>query len=117
VRPELAAFHFATLDSKDRTTVEAHLLVCLPCLEAYLDHKRAVEEGEAEPEPAAHVRSKLRRAVADAVRARVEPRAWSWWERPLAIACAVGSVVLAFGAVHRVANDPGEPAHAARAAP
>jgi hypothetical protein len=55
--------------------------------------------------------------VADAVRARVEPRAWSWWERPLAIACAVGSVVLAFGAVHRVANDPGEPAHAARAAP
>ena len=46
---ELFAFHFALLTLEERTGVEAHLLDCRSCLQAYLAIKLETETARSEP--------------------------------------------------------------------
>jgi predicted anti-sigma-YlaC factor YlaD len=104
IRGELVGFHFGEIDGEPRVRVEAHLSSCPACLQAFLTLKRAIETTEAKPSPAAAAR--LREAVAREVRSR-RPAAWSWWQRPLAVAIAAAAVLLATSTVHVLASSAG----------
>jgi hypothetical protein len=101
IEPELTAYHFGVVSDVAREDVEAHLLSCRGCLQAYLDIKRAVETGEGGPVPSTEARHRLRRAVAAEL-----DRPWSWWERPLALAFAGSAVFAAMIALHVVTTGP-----------
>lgn len=103
-RPYLIEFHFGEIDDQPRLLVEAHLLLCPACLRQFLALKRAIEISEAKPSEAA--RARLRDAVAREV-ASPGPAAWSWWQRPLAVAVAAVAVLLAAATVNVMAASPG----------
>jgi anti-sigma factor RsiW len=94
IRPELVGYHFGESEPETRSAIEAHLLGCRECLREYLDLKRAVETAPDGERPSPEARDRLRRAVAAIVAPELEPRAWSWWERPAAFVFA-GAMVLA----------------------
>ena len=92
IQPELVSFYFGDVEEQARAHVETHLRECRSCLDAYLSLKRSIEAAELKPSEEARVR--LRAAVARELSA-AEPAAWSWWERPLAVAFAAAAVALA----------------------
>jgi hypothetical protein len=92
IEPELASFYFGDVEGEARTRVENHLRGCRSCLDAYLSMKRSIEAADLKPSDEARVR--LRLAVARELFA-AKPAAWSWWERPLAVAFASVAVALA----------------------
>ena len=92
IQPELVSFHFGDVEETGRARVEAHLRGCRSCLDAYLSLKRSIEGADMKPSDEARVR--LRDAVARELSA-AELVAWSWWERPLAVAFAMAAVALA----------------------
>jgi anti-sigma factor RsiW len=104
IRLDLVGFHFGDLDDEPRRTVEAHLPSCTACLQAFLALKRSVETSEARPSAAA--RARLRAAIAEQV-APQRPPAWSWWQRPLAVAVAAAAVFFAASTVRVLASSPG----------
>lgn len=108
-RPDLIAFHFGEIEDQPRLRMEAHLLSCQACLREFLALKRSIETTEARPSETA--REKLRDAVAREV-ASQRPPAWSWWQRPLAVAVAAAAVVLAAATVNLMAASPGRAPHA-----
>lgn len=116
LRDELMGFHFGTLDPDTRLRVEAHLLACRGCLEAFLAIKRAVEgdgmDAEDVPAPSAASRARLRLAVAAEVDApRHTPTPWRWWERAVPLGLAAATMLLSLGVVHAVATSPGAMPH------
>jgi anti-sigma factor RsiW len=104
IRVDLVGFHFGDLEDEPRKKVEAHLLSCSACLQAFLALKRSVETTEARPSAAALAR--LRAAVAQKV-APPQPAVWSWWQRPLAVAVAAAAVLFAASTVGALASGPG----------
>jgi anti-sigma factor RsiW len=107
-RPELLPYCFGEIDDGARLALERHLASCPHCLAEFFACKRALETSGPTPSPAAKAR--LRAAVVQAV-ARTERRAWSWWERPLAVACATAAVVVATAATVSLAASPGAAPH------
>jgi anti-sigma factor RsiW len=107
VQPELVAFHFGVVGDELRRVVEEHLPRCERCLADYLALKREIETAESEPRPSPAARAKLRRAVAEELGLGAAPRAWSWWERPLAFGFASAAVLAAVFAVNVVMSSPG----------
>lgn len=112
IETELTGFHFGTLDPDTRLRVEEHLLGCPACLRAFLEVKRAIEEPDEAPGPSPASRTRLRRAMAEAVRGVRPGPVWAWWERPLAVGFAMAAVVLSLGAVQAVASSRGAMPHA-----
>jgi anti-sigma factor RsiW len=108
-RTDLIDFHFGEIDDQPRLRVEAHLLSCPACLREFMAIKRAVETTGTRPSEAA--RERLRAAVAREV-APLGRAAWSWWQRPLAVAVAAAAVVLAAATVNILAAGPGRAPHA-----
>jgi hypothetical protein len=106
-KSELVAYLFGVVASDARSGVEEHLLGCSSCLGEFIELKRAAETADAEPSRAA--RERLRHAVADELKSRAPRSSWSWWERPLALALAGLTVVMAMAVVHRIAESPGAP--------
>jgi hypothetical protein len=73
IEGELVPFHFGTLAGEARAQVEAHIVGCARCLQAYLEVKRAIETGSGlAPRPSSALRSRLR---ADVAAEFVPPRA------------------------------------------
>ena len=107
---ELVAYLFGVIEESARPSVEQHLLGCSSCLREFIALKRAAETADAEPSVGA--RDRLRRAVADELKSRARRSAWSWWERPLAVALAGLMVVMAMVFVRRIAASPGVPPRA-----
>ncbi len=105
---ELTGFHFGDLEDEARRRVEAHLLACPLCLQAFLALKRTIETADAKPSDAA--RSRLRAAVADQVTTR-RP-SWAWWQRPLAVAVAAAAIMFAASTASMLAASPGGAPHA-----
>ena len=72
----LIPFHFGTLDAVARATVEAHLVSCPACLQAYLGVKRSVELGAATftPRPSPRARARLRTEIAATFAAVAVPK-------------------------------------------
>lgn len=112
IQAELVAYHFGTESDETRDAVEAHLLECSQCLRDYLALKRAIETGEGAPAPSEAARVKIRRSVALALGVEREERAWSWWERPLAVAFASAALVCAVAGTRVLTSGPGSPPHA-----
>ena len=107
IQPELVAYHFGMIEDDARERVEKHLLECPECLRDFLALKRSMETSDERPSPLAKAR--LREAVASEVgRRRV---AWSWWERPLAVAFAAAVILTAGSAVHALATSEGRAPH------
>ncbi|MHB8875480.1 MAG: anti-sigma factor family protein [Myxococcaceae bacterium] len=105
---ELVGFHFGEIEPEVRVELEAHLLGCAACLKDYLALKRDLETAAEAPAPSAASRLRLRRAVAGELGLlRAPPRAWAWWERPLAAAFAGVALVGAIYGVQLVASLPG----------
>ena len=63
VAGHLVAYHFATVSDEERDAIDAHLLGCRTCLEAYFALKRAADRSPLD-RPSAHVRERLRASVA-----------------------------------------------------
>ena len=99
----LLEFHFGL--ARDRESIEAHLVECRACLQAFLDVKRAVEAGDEDARPSKALRVRLRNSVRNELR----PLKWIWWERPAAFAVAASIVLLAGAAVKQMTSGPGSP--------
>ncbi|MBN8227539.1 zf-HC2 domain-containing protein [Corallococcus macrosporus] len=95
VAPELVAYHFGTLDPEARQAVEDHLPECTKCLREFIALKRELETSEEGPLPSPQARDRLRLAVAREVRPQAVTRAWSRWERPLALGGALAALAAA----------------------
>lgn len=63
VASQLVAYHFATVTDEERDAIDAHLLGCRACLEAYFALKRAAARGPFE-RPSPNVKRRLRAEVA-----------------------------------------------------
>ena len=63
VASHLVAYHFATVSDEERDAIDAHLLGCKACLEAYFALKRAADKRPLE-KPSARVKDRLRAEVA-----------------------------------------------------
>jgi len=100
---ELIGFHFGDLEDEPRRRVEAHLLGCRSCLQAFIALKRTVETADAKPSDAA--RSRLRAAVASQL--ETQRPSWSWWQRPLAVAIAATAIMFAASTASMLAASPG----------
>ena len=111
VQPELVAYHFGAVTEPQRAEIEAHLPECSECLKAFLSLKRAIETGEGAPMPSIESHDRLRREMKLEL-ARIHERRWSWWERPLAFACAASVVLASTAAMHTLTSGPGGPPHA-----
>lgn len=96
VQAELLAYHFGLLEGEARLRVEDHLKSCASCVASFVDAKRAVEVGEQGHEaPSAHVRKRLRRAVAEELGVETVPIRRRFWERPVAFAVAASVLLVA----------------------
>jgi len=111
IRPELIAYHFGTASDDVRAAIESHLVGCTECLKAFLAIKREIECDPAGPRPSAHARTRLRNAVATELRRQHGPRAWSWWERPLAFSVAAAATVVAVITTHALTSGHGSMPH------
>jgi len=110
IQLELVAFHFGAVPEETRRALEEHLPGCPDCTRALLALKREIETAPAEaPSPAA--RARLRRAVAAELGLARPRRAWSWWERPLALGVAAAAVIVAVILVGALAAGPGAMPH------
>jgi hypothetical protein len=91
IEGDLVPFHFGTLADGARELVEAHLLGCARCLQAFLEVKRAIDKSDrSQPRPSAMLRARLRADVAHQFgRPR---RAWRVWGAVAAMVIA-GTVV------------------------
>ena len=65
VASHLVAYHFATVSDEERDAIDAHLLGCRTCLEAYFALKRATDKSPL-ARPSARMRERLRADVAAA---------------------------------------------------
>ena len=111
---ELFAFHFALLTLEERTGVEAHLLDCRSCLQAYLAIKLETETARSEPPATAVSRARLREDVAQEL--ELLPRkAQAWWGNPFAAIVAAAAVTTAVFLVQLAANSAGRMPHALQA--
>jgi hypothetical protein len=110
IEPELAGYHFGTLDGETRSSLESHLIECSACVGAFVAIKRAVETSEGEPGPSPDLRLRLRRAVSDEL--GLSRRRWAWWERPLAVAIAASAVLAAGATLRTIASMPAAPPYA-----
>ena len=110
LRAELIAYHFGTVAPELRDAVEAHLAACAACVREFIAVKRALETSVDEaPSPAA--RARIRRSIANELRAPAP--AWRWWERPLAFGVATAAVVLTVSIAQLLWLAPGAAPHAA----
>jgi anti-sigma factor RsiW len=109
IQLELCAYHFGTISEENRLELEAHLPTCAACTRAFVALKREIETAEHGQRPSPAARARLRRAVAEEL--GLAPRGWSWWERPLAFACAAAAVLLAMVMVGLLATGPGAAPH------
>lgn len=109
IRQDLIAFCLGDIDDKQREQIEAHLLSCATCLQELFTYKRAIERSEAKPSEAAKAR--LRDAVERKLALR-RPKVWLWWQRPLAVAVAAASIILAAAAINVLKTSPGRAPHA-----
>jgi len=71
--------------------------------------KREIETAELDERPSPTARQRLRRAVARELRIEPEPRAWSWWERPVAFGFAGAALAAAAMVVGVVSGGDGSP--------
>lgn len=104
---ELIGYHFGTLDDATRREVEAHLVACPACVQAFVELKRDIESGEVAPAPSEASRLRLRRAVAQEL-GLAPRRRWSWWERPLAFTFAGAALVIALALLSLIATGSGQ---------
>ena len=109
IAPELVAYHFGEIAPEARAEVEAHLLGCQHCLADFIAVKREIETAELNERPSPAARQRLRHAMARELRIEPEPRAWSWWERPLAFGFASAALAIAVMAVGVVSAGDGSP--------
>jgi anti-sigma factor RsiW len=106
---DLPGYHFAIIAPDARAALEAHLLACPDCLAAFIAVKRSLELADDAPRPSDAARARLRAAVAAELTRPA--RAWSWWERPLALTLAAAATVLAFFTVTQLHTRPAGPPH------
>lgn len=116
IQSDLVAFQFGDVTDERRSELEAHLQECGACLASFLRLKRSIETGQDDPGPSAEATSRLRRAMMAELRARHERKAWSWWERPLAVAFACTALLGAIRTTHALTSGPGAPPRSAPAA-
>ncbi len=103
--PLLVSYHFGEVSPAERGAVEQHLLGCAGCLRDYLDLKREIETAAHDAAPSRAARLRLRAAVQAEL--APAPRAWAWWERPLAVVLAGAAVATALFALQLVATQEG----------
>ena len=84
---------------------QAHLIGCATCLAC----KLALDAADL-PRPSDLARARLRAAVAAEL--ATPARAWSWWQRPLAVALATAATLLAIATVSQLHTRPARPPHA-----
>lgn len=91
IEGELIPFHFNTLGEAPRAELETHLMACPRCLQAYLELKRAVEQGGTPLErPSPMLKARLRGEVAaEFVRPR-RPLFWGAVAATLVVATLLG---------------------------
>jgi hypothetical protein len=112
-RDALFGYHFATLNSDERTEVERHLLECRGCVAELIALKRAIETAEHGFPASNGAKARVRRAVAEELGLAVPARpVRARWERPVAFGFAATAVVCAVLVAHAVATGP---AHLPRA--
>lgn len=107
---DLVGYHVAILGAEARRALEAHLVACPHCVAAYIAIKRDLETAEDGPRPSGAARARVRASIAAELGKR--PRAWSWWERPLAFTLATAATVLAMVAVTKLHAGDASPPHA-----
>jgi hypothetical protein len=111
IQGDLVAFTFGTSSDDERERIDAHLLGCTDCLQAYLRFKHHVEWGvergaSLRERPSDETRRRIREDVAAAVRPRAAARAAQWLRRPiplyqgLAVACVAAGLVVAMPWMH-----------------
>ncbi len=104
IQPELISYHFGVVENGLRREIEEHLVACPDCLRSFLALKREIETAESRPRPSPAVRHRLR--VSAARELGLEPRPWSWWERPLAFGFAGAVTLVAIMQVIGSTNGP-----------
>jgi hypothetical protein len=107
---DLVGYHFAIMSAEARRALEAHLVTCTDCVRAYVAIKRDLETAEDGPRPSPRARDRLRASVAAEL--GTTPRAWAWWERPLAFTLATAATALAMFAVTQLSTAHARPPHA-----
>jgi hypothetical protein len=107
---DLVGYHFAVVSADARRALEAHLVACPSCIRAYVAIKRDLELGDDGPRPSDAARARVRASITAELGTR--PRAWSWWERPLAFTFATAATVLAMVAVTQLYAHEANPPHA-----
>ncbi|RLB58099.1 MAG: hypothetical protein DRI90_17150 [Deltaproteobacteria bacterium] len=106
---ELVAYHFGEIEPRARVEMEEHLLKCPDCLTDFIALKRQIETAELDERPSPAARQRLRHAMAQELGIEPEPRAWSWWERPVAFGFAGAALVAAAMMVGGVVGGDGSP--------
>jgi hypothetical protein len=109
IQVDLIAFHFGDVTDDKRGELEGHLEECGDCLRSFLRLKRSIETGQDDPGPSPQATARLRRAMLAELRGQQTRRAWSWWERPLALAFAGSALVGAIFTTHALTSGPGGP--------
>ncbi|MBX3226116.1 MAG: zf-HC2 domain-containing protein [Labilithrix sp.] len=96
VTPNLVAYHVGAIDDADREAIEAHLVGCRACLEAYLAIKRAADRAVFE-RPRPEVKERLRAEVLRAFPPREAGRRVAFFRRriPLYQGVALAAVAAA----------------------
>ena len=79
IQSELVAYHFGIVSEETRQELEAHLVACPDCLQAFLSVKREIETAQFGPRPSAAARESLRLAVARELGIAEPRRKWFWW--------------------------------------
>jgi hypothetical protein len=109
IEGELVPFHFGNLAGEERASLEAHLLGCARCLQAYLEVKRAIETGPGlAPRPSSSLRARMRAELAEEL--GVPPHR----SRVRVMGALAASLVAAAGLVGMLATRGGGPATPAR---
>jgi hypothetical protein len=106
IQPDLVVYHFGVIEDGPRREVEEHLVCCPDCLRSFLALKRDIETAGSAPRPSPAVLGRLRVSASRELDL-LEPRFWSWWERPFAFGFAGVVVLVAMGAVTALARWPG----------
>jgi hypothetical protein len=107
---DLVGYHFAVLSADARRALEAHVVECPACIRTYIAIKRDLELADDGPRPSEQARARLRASMAAEL--GKSPRAWSWWERPLAFTFATAATLLAMVAVTQLYVHDANPPHA-----
>lgn len=112
VRGALVEFHFGVVSDATRQQVQAHLLTCRPCLDAYFEVKTEVETAGSVERPSDVARVRLRKAVVRELKGEPETRPFAWWERPVAFGVASAAVVASVFVLQALTSGAGSLPHA-----